>query len=161
MEQKRWLAIYTRKASEQKVCQFLKRKKLDHYCPYHSVPELDFVGHIGGDDFVVLAPVEVAEDIGEEILERFKEESEKLYEPEDRARGYVEVLNRQHVAERFPLMSLTLAYVSTDRVPVTHLAELIDIAHELKARGKAISGSVIVGERRRRQEPGTSSQKVA
>ena len=120
-----------------------------------------FVGHIGGDDFVVLAPVEVAEDIGEEILERFKEESEKLYEPEDRARGYVEVLNRQHVAERFPLMSLTLAYVSTDRVPVTHLAELIDIAHELKARGKAISGSVIVGERRRRQEPGTSSQKVA
>jgi hypothetical protein len=84
-----------------------------------------------------------------------------LYDPEDRERGFVEVLNRQHVADRFPLMSLTVAYVSTDRVPVTHLAQLIDIAHELKARGKGIPGSVIVGERRRRPDNGPANQKVA
>ncbi len=120
-----------------------------------------FVGHIGGDDFVVLAPVDVAEEVGEEIVERFKVESEQLYDAEDRERGFVEVLNRQHVADRFPLMSLTVAYVSTDRVPVTHMAQLIDIAHELKARGKAMPGSVIVGERRRRPDTGPANQQVA
>ena len=120
-----------------------------------------FVGHIGGDDFVVLAPVDVAEEVGEEIVDRFRAESEMLYDPEDRERGFVEVLNRQHVADRFPLMSLTVAYVSTDRVPVTHMAQLIDIAHELKARGKGIPGSVIVGERRRRPDNGPANQKVA
>jgi hypothetical protein len=39
--------------------------------------------------------------------------------------------------------------VSTDRVPVSHLAQLSDIAQELKEHGKGIPGSVVVGERRR------------
>ncbi|MFN8586912.1 MAG: response regulator [Candidatus Eisenbacteria bacterium] len=115
----------------------------------HGGPE-GFVGHIGGDDFVVLTSPEYAEELGEDILEWFNTSARELYDTEDRERGYVEVLNRRHVAERFPLMSLTIAMVSTDRVPVTHLAELIDIAQELKAHGKGIPGSVLVGERRRR-----------
>ena len=110
-----------------------------------------FVGHIGGDDFVVLTSPDCAEALGEDILEWFNNAARDLYDQEDRERGYVEVLNRRHVVERFPLMSLTIALVSTDRVPVTHLAELIDIAQELKAHGKGIPGSVLVGERRRRE----------
>jgi diguanylate cyclase (GGDEF)-like protein len=112
-----------------------------------------FVGHIGGDDFVVLSSPESAEALGEQILERFNNSSRELYDQEDRERGHVEVLNRRHSVERFPLMSLTIALVSTDRVPVTHLAELIDIAQELKAHGKGIAGSVLVGERRHREPP--------
>ena len=118
----------------------------------HGGPE-GFVGHIGGDDFVVLTSPENAETLGEDILEWFNRASRELYDAEDRERGHVEVLNRRHVVERFPLMSLTIALVSTDRVPVTHLAELIDIAQELKAHGKGIPGSVLVGERRRRNDP--------
>jgi len=38
--------------------------------------------------------------------------------------------------------------VRTDRMPVTHLAQLTDIAQELKSHGKGIAGSVLVGERR-------------
>ena len=59
-------------------------------------------------------------------------------------------------------MSLTIAMVSTDRVPVTHLAQLIDIAQELKAHGKGIPGSVVVGERRARDAgPDDARQDVA
>jgi len=119
-----------------------------------------FVGHIGGDDFVVLSSCDAAEPIGEEIIESFNTAALGLYDEEDRSRGHVDVLNRRHVVERFPLMSLTIALVSTDRVPVTHLAQLIDIAQELKAHGKGIPGSVMVGERRRRQDP-PQNQKVA
>ncbi|HEY2955898.1 MAG TPA: hypothetical protein VGK89_11690, partial [Candidatus Eisenbacteria bacterium] len=108
-----------------------------------------FVGHIGGDDFVVLSSSDAAEPIGEEIIESFNRSALELYDEEDRSRGHVDVLNRRHIVERFPLMSLTIALVSTDRVPVTHLAQLIDVAQELKAHGKGIPGSVLVGERRR------------
>jgi PleD family two-component response regulator len=129
--------------------QMLARILLD--CTHEFGGVEGFVGHIGGDDFVVLTSPERAEPLGEAILDRFNRESALLYDREDRERGYVEVLNRRHVVERFPLMSLTIALVSTDRVPVTHLAELIDIAQELKAHGKGIPGSVLVGERRRRE----------
>jgi diguanylate cyclase (GGDEF)-like protein len=112
-----------------------------------------FVGHIGGDDFVVLCSCEIAETLGEGILDWFNTAASDMYDVEDRERGHVDVLNRRHIVERFPLMSLTIALVSTDRVPVTHLAQLIDIAQELKAHGKGIPGSVMVGERRRRPEP--------
>ena len=58
-------------------------------------------------------------------------------------------------------MSITLALVSTDRTPVTHLAQLADIAQELKARGKGIVGSVLVGERRRAADPATEAERPA
>jgi diguanylate cyclase (GGDEF)-like protein len=122
-------------------------------------PEQGFVGHIGGDDFVVLCSSERAEGVAEALLIRFNEASPGLYDAVDRDRGRIEVLNRQHESEWFPLMSLTIALVDTERVPVTHLAQLIDIAHELKAHGKGIPGSVVVGERRRRGPAG--QQRVA
>jgi diguanylate cyclase (GGDEF)-like protein len=111
--------------------------------------EPDFVGHIGGDDFVVVTIPERADTIAEETIARFNELVRSLYDPADLERGYIEVPNRRHVMERFPFMSLTIALVSTDRMSVSHLAELSDIAQELKSHGKGIPGSVVVGERRR------------
>ena len=125
---------------------------------FRSGDRTGFVGHIGGDDFVVLCSCDAAEPLGESILDWFNTAASDLYDPEDRTRGFVEVLNRRHVVERFPLMSLTIALVSTDRVPITHLAQLIDVAQELKAHGKGIPGSVMVGERRRRLEPPADTQ---
>jgi diguanylate cyclase (GGDEF)-like protein len=112
-----------------------------------------FVGHIGGDDFVVITSTQNAEPLGEEILKSFAETMPLLYEKPDLDHGYIEVRNRRHVPERFPLMSVTIALVRTDRMPVSHLAQIIDIAQELKAHGKGIAGSVLVGERRRREPP--------
>ena len=123
----------------------------------------DFVGHIGGDDFVLVTLPERAEAAGEDIIEAFNRVTPDLYDPEDRERGHIEVCNRQKVLEKFPLMSLTIAMVSTDRVPVSHLAQLLDIAQELKSHGKGIPGSVLVGERRTRAEngPAGESRRVA
>ncbi len=121
--------------------------------------EGSFVGHIGGDDFVVLTSPDRAEAIGNEILKAFDAVVGELYDPEDRDHGYVEVHNRRHVLERFPLMSLTIALVSTDRMPVSHLAQLTDISQELKAHGKSVAGSILVNERRRggaEADPGRS-----
>src|SRR4029077_13971264 len=122
----------------------------------------DFVGHIGGDDFVLLSEPERAEAVAEDIIAGFNTAVTELYDAEDRERGSIEVPNRRHVVERFPHMSLTIALVSTDRMPVSHLAELIDVAQELKSHGKGIPGSVLVGERRSRTDgPGGDAKQVA
>lgn len=120
-----------------------------------------FVGHIGGDDFVLLATPEHAEAIGQEIIDAFNAAVPGLYDPEDRERGYVEVMGRRHDVERFPLMSVTIALVSTDRAQVSHLAQLADIAQELKAHGKGIPGSVLVGERRHGGESAPDAERHA
>lgn len=114
--------------------------------------DTNFVGHIGGDDFLIISSVDHADDLGEEIISEFNQAVTRLYDAVDLEAGFVEVRNRLHNIERFPLMSLTIAMVSTDRMPVNHLAQLTDIAQELKAHGKGIPGSVLVGERRR--QPG-------
>ena len=111
----------------------------------------DFVGHIGGDDFVIITQPERAEALAEDVVNDFDHTAPGFYDEVDRARGFVEVANRRHVIERFPLMTLTIALVNTERIPVTHRAELGDIAQELKAHGKGIPGSVVVGERRGRE----------
>jgi diguanylate cyclase (GGDEF)-like protein len=109
-----------------------------------------FLGHIGGDDFVVVTTPDRAEELGERVITAFNDSLSELYDSADFSRGHIEVMNRRHESERVPLMSLTIALVSTDRMPVSHLAQLIDIAQELKAHGKGIPGSVLVGERRAR-----------
>jgi diguanylate cyclase (GGDEF)-like protein len=109
-----------------------------------------FVGHIGGDDFVVLCDPGDAEQVADRIVAEFDRSVPALYDPEERERGYVEVLSRRHVTERFPLMSVTIALVSTERYAITHQAELNDLASELKQHGKSTPGSVVICDRRTR-----------
>lgn len=108
----------------------------------------DFVGHIGGDDFVLIASVETAAALAEEIIRRFDEEIPTLYSKTDRSRGYIQVVNRRGELERYPLMSLTIAAVSNEARCFTHVAQISDVAAELKKYGKQQKGSVIVWDRR-------------
>jgi DNA-binding response OmpR family regulator len=55
-----------------------------------------FIGHVGGDDFVVILPAEKAEDVSREIIKRFDAAVPDLYDPED-ARGDV---SRENAAGR-------------------------------------------------------------
>jgi diguanylate cyclase (GGDEF)-like protein len=121
----------------------------------------NFVGHIGGDDFVMLTTAGCAEVVGQEIIDEFNRVIPSLYDEEDRARGYIEVPNRRHQLERFPLMSLTIALVSSENAQVSHLAQLTDIAQELKEHGKGIPGSVLVNERRHTGGAGSEQRNAA
>jgi diguanylate cyclase (GGDEF)-like protein len=109
-----------------------------------------FVGHIGGDDFIILASPERAEELAERIKAALEAEMPALYEAEDRGRGCVRVRNRRHEFEDFPLMSVTIALASSTDFEGLHLAQLDDALTELKSLGKGMQGSVVVSERRRR-----------
>jgi diguanylate cyclase (GGDEF)-like protein len=113
----------------------------------------DFVGHIGGDDFVIVSKPEHAEAIARSIVDAFSEKAGRLFDKEDLDRGYVEVINRKGTVDRFPLLTITIAVVSNGDGRLDHIARISDIASELKKYGKTLEGSVVVHERRRNGQP--------
>lgn len=112
----------------------------------------DFVGHIGGDDFVIITSPTRAEFIARHIIDEFDKGSLILLNEEDIRRGYLEVKNRLGEIKRVPLMSLTIALVVDEGNRLKHYAEVSDIASELKKFGKDMTGSVVVRERRQGSE---------
>jgi diguanylate cyclase (GGDEF)-like protein len=107
-----------------------------------------FIGHVGGDDFVLIVPTEKATDAAEAIVKRFDQEVPTLYDPDDRERGYVEVANRRGELQRFPLLSISIGVASTEKRAYAHYAEAVAIATEMKSFTKATPGSSWAMDRR-------------
>jgi PleD family two-component response regulator len=108
----------------------------------------DFVGHIGGDDFVMIASPTRAELMAKFVIDEFDKGALLLLDEDDVKRGYLEVRDRQGELKRIPVMSVTMALVMSTDNKIEHFAEINDIASSLKEYGKRIKGSVVVKERR-------------
>ncbi len=108
----------------------------------------DFIGHIGGDDFVMIASPSRVEFMAKYIIDEFDKGTLMLLDEDDVKRGYLEVRDRQGELKRIPVMSVTIALVMSADNKIEHFAEINDIATSLKEYGKRIKGSVVVKERR-------------
>jgi DNA-binding response OmpR family regulator len=106
----------------------------------------DFVGHIGGDDFVVITTPERAELISAHAIASFDLLAPLFYDAETRSRGYIDAVDRQGRPARFPFVSLSIGIVSTARHPIAHVAEVAQRSVEPKKRAKERHGSVYVFE---------------
>ncbi len=91
-----------------------------------------FVGHVGGDDFIVVVEPGYAEAMAKEIAEHFDRKAPLHYSPEDRGRGFVIAKNRQGQEQQFPVMTLTIAIVTNENRDLDHYAKVVDIAAEIK-----------------------------
>lgn len=109
----------------------------------------DFIGHVGGDDFVVITTPERMRELCSEIIVRFDERIPQFYAPEDREKGYIEGKTRQGVAMNFPLMTISIAIVTNEKRKITDPLEASEIAAELKDYAKTIPKSVFVVDQRR------------
>ena len=107
-----------------------------------------FVGHIGGDDFVLVCEAPTAERLAAKIIERFDATMPELYDPEDRVRGSIEVTNRRGEVQRFGLMAISIGIATTDRRTYAHHAEAVAIATEMKSFTKSTPGSSWAVDRR-------------
>ena len=109
----------------------------------------DFIGHIGGDDFVIITTPDKVDAICENIIKTFDIKIKELYCKEDVDRGYIVTSNRQGQIMKFPLVSISLSVVTNEeRELISHL-QIAEIAAELKKKAKAMQGSVYVKDRRR------------
>jgi GGDEF domain-containing protein len=111
----------------------------------------DFVGHIGGDDFVLITSPENVEPVCSAITAAFDRAVPDHYDPDDRQRGYVEGTDRYGVTRRFPLMTISVAVVSDAQRNFSSPLEIAQVATELKDYIKRLPGSNYLVDRRTRQ----------
>lgn len=108
-----------------------------------------FLGHVGGDDFVaVCEPGQVAR-LCERVLALFDEAAPALHDPEDLARGGVQVIDRLGEPRQFPLVSLSVGVATSEGRHFVDYREAVAIATEMKAVAKRSPGSALAVDRRR------------
>jgi diguanylate cyclase (GGDEF)-like protein len=116
-------------------------------------PEGSFLGHEGGDDFVLMVDAAHAEELGAEIIRRFTSGAAAFYSETDAKRGYIEALDRQGKPTRYPLASLSMAGVRLLSHVFSRFLEVASVCAEVKHAAKAIPGSVFFMDRRGRALP--------
>lgn len=102
----------------------------------------DFVGHIGGDDYVVVTTPDRAQNLCRLISAAYKLESRVLYHPEDLRRGSISGVDRKGRPYQFPLVSLSIGVVN-NQVRRSHtLREVSYLAAEAKCQAKQSTDNV-------------------
>jgi len=108
-----------------------------------------FLGHIGGDDFVMITEWHHIEKMCSTIVSRFDHEVRTLYSLEDIKKGYITIQNRKGDFENFPLMTISIAVVTNQHHNFNNYLEIGEIAAELKKKAKSMKGSVWVVDKRK------------
>ncbi|MDR0434041.1 MAG: response regulator [Gracilibacteraceae bacterium] len=107
-----------------------------------SLPDAtDFIGHIGGDDFVIITTPERAPGLCEECIRQFDLKIRTLYDQPHQEQGFIATVNRKGQREIFPISTLSLSVVSNARRNFVNDLEVANIASELKRKLKQMSGS--------------------
>ncbi len=108
-----------------------------------------FVGHIGGDDFVVISPIDDYANICQFIVDRFDKTVETFYDPQDLSTGFIVRKTRNGEQKRFPIMTISIGVVTNQERPLTHVVQVGELAAEAKNYAKARPGSLYFVDRRK------------
>ena len=108
----------------------------------------DFVGHGGGDDFVVITTPEKAGAIAEKIITDFEAKIPDFYRQEDLSRGYSILVDRLGRDNYIPIMTLSIGVASNLKRRIETHWEVGEIARETLGYAKSIPGSTYFIDRR-------------
>ncbi len=109
----------------------------------------DFVGHVGGDDFVVLTTPDRADALAQRLIADFDRQAPSLYSPADYRRGYLTAKDRQGLIKKFPLLGVAIAVVHNQYHPISSHWEIGEIGAEIKRFAKSRGGSAYHKDQRR------------
>jgi diguanylate cyclase (GGDEF)-like protein len=109
-----------------------------------------FVGHIGGDDFVMLAPADEAEPLAKEITQRFDEQIRGHYDTSDRLRGWIEAHDRRGRPRHTPFATVSIGIVNVPPGRFDGATAAARAAAEVKEVAKRHTGSTWAVDRRKR-----------
>ena len=110
-----------------------------------------FVGHIGGDDFILILPLEMVAPCASEIISVFDTLISFQYSEQDRRAGYFFGKDRRGQLHKVPFMTLSIGVVTNERRRFNHPAQVSELATEMKSYAKTLPGSVFVVDRRQDQ----------
>ena len=109
----------------------------------------NFIGHIGGDDFIAIVEDNDYETICQNIVAEFDEGVSAYFNKEDVKRGYLEVENRKGIVEQFPITSISIGVVEVDPGRFNNTLEIGEVGAQVKHLAKSIVGSTYVINRRK------------
>ena len=109
----------------------------------------DFLGHIGGDDFVAIVDYENAKKIGRTVVKIFDKGIKEYYSEEDIKKGGVRLLNRKGKMEKYPITTITVAMISNRYKQYKSPLEIGEDGAAVKKKAKAIPGSTFLEDRRK------------
>ena len=108
----------------------------------------DFLGHIGGDDFIFITSVDCWEGISRGIVSEFEKGKVAFMSQQDLARGYLIAKDRKGEISQIPLLGISVAIVTNEYRTFSHVAQLSQVAAELKHYVKSLDGSAFAKDRR-------------
>lgn len=100
-----------------------------------------FVGHVGGDDFVMVVDPDRAVEICAAVIEKFDRVIPEFYTPEDRADGAIEGADRYGVHRRFPIMTISIAILICQKGAYDSAVSIANAAAQMKNNLKGKAGS--------------------
>ncbi len=107
-----------------------------------------FLGHIGGDDFIIFSAENNVDALCRCIIEHFDAGIKDLYSPEDQAAGGIMAHDRSAQERWFPFISISLPVLDCTAETGKDMKEISGKAAQLKQYVKSIPGSVYVRDRR-------------
>jgi GGDEF domain-containing protein len=107
-----------------------------------------FIGHQGGDDFVVACAFDSWERFAEAFVTLFDEGAGGFYTEKDRERGYIESTDRGGSGRTFPLITVSVAVVTNQHRGFESYGQLVSVVAEMKGVAKRMPGSGFAIDRR-------------
>lgn len=109
----------------------------------------DFIGHIGGDDFVIITSPNKVDELCQSIIKDFDRRVKEFYSEEDISRGYITTINRLGETINYPITTISIVVITNEFRALYSPIQIGEIAAQLKKKAKMMPGSVYVKDRRR------------
>ena len=109
----------------------------------------DFIGHIGGDDFVIVTNPAAAEEVAKKIIADFDKLAPQFFEEKERAKGYLETMGRDGQIHKFGFPSISIGIITNLEQEFTHTAQISSLGAETKNLAKKFTGSKYIFNRRK------------
>lgn len=103
--------------------------------------ENDFLGHIGGEDFVIITTPDRTGTIADLAMKYFDDMAPQQYDEDVRRRGYLWGVDRQGQEVQFPLMSVSIGIVDVTAGKYRHYSQIVEQAKNMLKKAKLRKGS--------------------
>jgi diguanylate cyclase (GGDEF)-like protein len=100
----------------------------------------DFIGHAGGDNFIVITKETKAEAIKARLKERFDNEVQTHYNFMDRQQGFVQAPTNDGTTVKVPFMTMSVGIVSPSMQSFSDIREITELAAEARRQDTASGG---------------------
>lgn len=100
----------------------------------------DFIGHAGGDNFIIITTAEKANAIRDRIRERFNEEVQTHYNFMDRQQGFIQAPASDGTTTKVPFMTVSMGVVSPNEHSFADIREITELAAEARRQDSPSTG---------------------